>query len=261
MRRRGVGRLAGVALLASFAFVSTAPADDDLDDILGGFEDEDPLFEVDSEREERVERWWDFSGSIEFSGSFNYLHHTSATGTDYFGLQRARGRANGQLDLDLPWDWQIRLEGWGFYDVAYAINGRENYTPEVLSQYELDGEIGEAWIHGPLGDHIDVTLGRQIVVWGRSENLRVLDIVNPVDNREPGRVDLEDIRRPLGMLRVDGYLGDWSVTGMAITEHRFDLVPVVGSDFFPGTVQPPEVGPSGFREMELMGAVRLFLAN
>ena len=227
---------------------------DDLDDVLGGFEDEAPAPGPESANAE-AERIWDLSGSVELSGSVNYLSHRSDTGTDYAGLQRLRNRANLQLDVGLPVDWKLRVEGWGFYDAAYAINGRSDYTDEVRDEYEWDAEVGEAWLAGGVGERVDVALGRQVVIWGRSESLRVLDVLNPLDNREPGRVDLEDIRRPVSMLNVKGYAGDWSAALIAIPEIRFDSNPVVGSDFFPGTIELSERRPDHFEDSEVAVAV------
>ena len=72
--------------------------------------------------------------------------------------------------------------------------------------------------------------------WGRSDTLRVLDVLNPVDNREPGLLDLVDLRLPVGMAKLSYYPHPgWSVTGIAIPEIRFSLDPPFGSDFFPGS--------------------------
>ncbi len=246
--------LACAGLGLALGWLGAAPpaqAEDDLDAVLGGFEREEPAPDGDAANE----RIWDLSGSVEVSGSVNYLSHRSDTGTDYEGLQRLRNRANLQLDLDLPREWQLRAEGWGFYDAAYAINGRSDYTREVRREYELDTEVGEAWLAGGIGEHVDVALGRQIVIWGRSESLRVLDVLNPLDNREPGRVDLEDIRRPVSMLNLKGYAGDWSAALIAIPEIRFDANPVVGSDFYPGTISLSERRPDHFDDSEVAGAV------
>lgn len=218
---------------------------------------------------QRDARWWDLTGSLELSGSLNFRSHRSATGTPYGGLQRLRNRLNLQLDLELPkqaaegdraWlgafaDWRLRLAGWGYYDLAYLLNGRDRYTSRVRSTYERDAEVGEMWLRGSLGDAVDFKLGRQIVIWGRSETLRVVDVLNPLDNLEPGRVDLEDLRRPVGMLRMDVYASDWTVSAIAIPELRFDRNPAVGSDFFPGTVEPPECRPSDVEDLELAAAV------
>ena len=234
-----------------------------MDDILGGFDDEeDPAFELEAPppgASADEETWWDLSGSAEVSGSINYLKHRSSTGTQYVGLQRLRTRLNLQLDLQLAKDWQGRFEAWGFYDAAYSINGRSQYTSEVLSEYELDAEIGEAWVHGKLHDSVDLKVGRQIVIWGRSETLRVLDILNPLDNREPGRVDIEDLRRPVGMARLDAYQrlwnGDWQLTAIALPEIRLNRLPPLGSDFFPAPTSLPEDSPKDFEDTEVAGSL------
>jgi uncharacterized protein DUF1302 len=228
--------------------------DEDLEGVLGGFEDEASPPEV-APDDAAPERIWDLSGSAEISGSVNTRSHESDTGTDYSGLQRLRGRLNLQLDVDLLEAWQLRLEGWGFYDPAYAINGRSDYTKAVLRDYELDGDVGEAWVAGEPLENLDLKIGRQVVIWGRSETLRVLDVLNPLDNREPARVDLEDLRRPLSMLRADAYAGGWSATAIAIPEIRFDRKPVVGSDFFPGVFELREEKPQHFEDTELAGAI------
>ncbi len=201
--------------------------------MLGGFEEEPAPPEPGAAKAETApeEPWLELAGSVETSLSVNYLDHRSPSGTDYGGLQRFRNRLNLELDLSLPREWQARLSGFGFYDAAYALNGRKDYTHNVRNEYEWDAEVLETWIRGPVLSGLDLKLGRQIVIWGRSDTIRVLDVLNPLDNREPGRVDLEDLRRPVGMARLDGYRGDWTFTALAIPEIRFDQGPVAGSDF------------------------------
>ena len=65
------------SVLTASAFIgcaSAAAAQDDLDDILGGFEDEDPTFEIEARDapdagSDGEPTWWDLSGSLEMSGS------------------------------------------------------------------------------------------------------------------------------------------------------------------------------------------------
>lgn len=256
MRRRSAHGPLGAALaLALLASPALAADDDDLSDVLEGFEDSDPRFEVEREDAAPDERRFDLSGSLEISGSYNVVPHRSDTGTYYGGLQRLRNRANLQLDAELPWDWRLRFGGWGFGDAAYVIQGRQRYTSDVRREYEVDADVGEAWLAGEIAPRVDLKVGRQVVAWGRSESLRVLDVLNPLDNREPGRIDLEDLRRTVTMLRLDAYAGDWSLTAVAVPEIRFDLNPVVGSDFFPGVVELPEHKPRQLRDGELAGAL------
>jgi hypothetical protein len=213
--------------------------DDDIDDVLGGFDDDLEAGEAPSISEVAEDRFWELTGSVSLGGSVNYLKHDAFAGpgrsTDYGGLQRLRTRLNLQLDVDLPFDWKGRIAGFGFYDWAYLANGRNGYTEDVLDLYEWEVDFQEVWVQGSLLDDLDLKVGRQIVNWGRSDSLRVLDVLNPLDNREPGLVDIEDLRRPVTMLKADYYLGSWALSAIAIPEIRFSLNPPLGSDFAPVT--------------------------
>jgi hypothetical protein len=225
-------------VLGGFDDEPLSTPDGGLDDVLGGFDDDD-LGEGRAEPERSFLRgsFWELTGSVSIGSSFNYLEHSAFAGidkeTDYFGLQRLRTRLNLQLDLDLPRGWRGRLAGFGFYDWAYLANGRSEYTDDVLDLYEWEVDFQEVWVQGSLLDDLDLKLGRQIVNWGRSDSLRVLDVLNPLDNREPGLVDLEDLRRPVTMLKTDYYRGKWALSLIAIPEIRFSLTPPFGSDFAP----------------------------
>jgi len=73
----------------------------------------------------------------------------------------------------------------------------------------------------------------------------VTDVLNPIDLREPGMTDIEDIRLPIAMTRMDYYLAEWRLTGIAIHEIRFNELPAYGSDFYPAPIPPlPEETPS-----------------
>jgi hypothetical protein len=218
----------------------------EMDDILGGFEDELGEGKPPSMTEGAEERFWDLTGSVSLGGSVNYLKHHAVAGTgrrtDYGGLQRLRTRLNLELDVDLPRDWKGRLAGFGFFDWAYLANGRGNYTKDVRDLYEWEVDFQEVWVQGSLLDDLDLKVGRQIVNWGRSDTLRVLDVLNPLDNREPALVDIEDLRRPVTMVKADYYFGSWGLSAIAIPEIRFSLNPPFGSDFAPvlssvGTVE------------------------
>lgn len=262
-RARGSERLRAVALGIAVVLVaaSAAAQDDDMEAVLGGFDDAPPPA-AEARSADAEPELFELGGSLELSGSYNYRGHRSGTGTDYGGVQRLRTRLNLQLDAELPQEWKLRLAGYGFADPAYALNGRHDYTHDVRSRYEFDADFLESWIQGRLTPALDVKLGRQIVIWGRSDTIRVLDVINPLDNREPGRVDIEDLRRPVGMLRTDYYAGPWSVSALAIPEIRFDDNPATGSDFStdsalgsaggaPSVVTLQETIPNDFSNWEL----------
>jgi hypothetical protein len=261
---RRIGRMAVLVLLGGLLAPPVIPASaetDELQDVLGGFEEEEEeVFAAPDEpmpetRPDEVRRW-DVTGSVSLASSINYLEHRSATGTDYTGVQKLRARLNLQLDLDLPRSWKARFAGYGFYDVAYRIQGRDDYTDDVLDEYEWEVDSQEMYLRGELIHDLDLKVGRQIVNWGRSDTVRVLDVLNPLDNREPGLADIEDLRLPVTMTRLDYYWDAWSFTAIAIPEIRFDKTPPVGSDFLPvAEALPPEEEPgTSFDNTEWAGA-------
>ena len=197
-------------------------------------------------------------GELSLSVAHNIAHDAPPPGeTDWRGLSRLRSRLALEFDAD-PTDWlQIHASGYGFYDFAYAINGRDDYTDPVLDAYESEVELTETFVLLNPVSSIDFRFGRQIVVWGGSDNIRVTDILNPLDLREPGLTDLEYIRLPVTMSRLDCYLGRWRLSGMAIHEIRFDKNPPFGSDYFPvSTPLPPQQTPSdGGRNTEWAASV------
>ncbi len=237
------------ALTAAF-FIFASPAnlyaESKLDDALGGFEDEAVEDEtpesatISKETEKKKPSPMELSGSVALKTSYNYAHEAPQAGrTDYRGLSRLRTEVNLQVDLKLSEGWKSVVQGVGFYDFAYSVNGRGDYTDEVLDSNESEAELQEVYARGSLTPNIDLKLGRQIVVWGKSDNLRVTDVLNPLDTREPGMVDIEDLRLPVTMMRGDYYIGKWSVSAIIIPEIRFNKEPAYGSDFYPAPISPP----------------------
>ena len=103
----------------------------------------------------------------------------------------------------------------------------------MLDLYEWEAEFTEVYLQGSLLRDLDLKIGRQVVNWGTGETFRVVDVLNPLDNREPGLVDIEDLRLPVVMTKLDYYFGDWDLSLIAVHERRFSDDPVFGSDFFP----------------------------
>ncbi|MCH8239830.1 MAG: hypothetical protein IIB62_07220 [Proteobacteria bacterium] len=132
----------------------------------------------------------------------------------------------------------MRVETVGWYDFVYRVKGRGGYGGEVLDVYEWQFDSGEVYLTGPLHKNVDLTIGRKIVNWGRSDTFRVVDVINPLDNKEPGLVDIEDLRRPKTMLKLDLNSGPWSAQLLVIPEHRYNRNPPPGSDFFTGPFGP-----------------------
>lgn len=211
----------------------------DVDAALDGFDDAPPASAATTAH--RDERFFDASGSLSLGTSINVVPHRSSigpdpgdplAGTDYLGVQRLRARGDLQVDVDLPFDWDLRAQGFLWYDFAYLIHGRDDYTEAVLNDYEFVAEMLDLWVAGELIEGLDVKLGRQVVNWGRSDTLRVTDVLNGLDNREPGLTDIENLRLPATMAKLDYYVGPFAFTAVVVPEIRGDYNPPPGNDFF-----------------------------
>ena len=225
-------------------------AEDDLNDALQGFEESSPSSELDSAiqgfdtTEAFAEKsadiatekntWFSLSGNAGLSIHYNTAQSAPESGqADYRDLSRLRLSATLVADFDLPKNWKGKLELKTFYDPVYSIKGRSDYSQDVLNTYESEARINEAWIAGSLTDNIDLKIGRQIEVWGKSDNIRITDVINPLDNRIPALVDIEDLRLPIFISKLSYYFDQWAVKVMAIQEQRNPLEPAINSDFLP----------------------------
>jgi hypothetical protein len=252
-------------------FEDTQSADEDLQEVLEGFEDEAQSDKRTKEiKAEEIPEGFDEDGAVDkaavsekkylpgflnldgyfkLGSSYNFYHHEAeGTDTDWHGLSRLRAELMLELDAKFSESWQARVAGHGFYDFAYEIQGRDKFTQEVLDENENELELGEAWLLGRISDRFDLKAGRQLVVWGKSDNIRVTDVLNPLDLREPGLTDLQNLRLPVTMSKLDFFMGGLNLSGMIIHEIRYDKNPEFGSDFFPAAQPLPstEHPDSGF---------------
>jgi hypothetical protein len=244
-------------------FEIAAQSDEEIPDILEDFEDETEK-EVKTEEETETTVNETETGAVSLDGhlklgaSYNIAHEKPQAGeTDWRGLSRLRSELQLELQTKLSKFWQALVTATGYYDFAYTIQGRDEFTDEVLDDYEKDIELEDTYIQGSITDSLDAKLGRQIVVWGKSDNLRVTDVLNPLDLREPGITDIEDLRLPVTMARLDYYFKVWSLTGIVIPEIRFNKNPTFGHDFFPQKQPLPteDIPEDGFENAEYAAAV------
>ena len=226
-------------LVEGFGDDKPASKDHPLEDIISGFDEDTP----DTHGEpppDNEKSPISLDGYLRFSATWNTSHDAPKTGeTDWRGLSKLRSELQADVVTQLQNHWKLRVSGKLFYDAAYGIRGRDEFTDAVIDEYEREAEWREVYLQGRLGPHLDIKAGRQIAVWGRSDNLRITDVLNPLDLREPGLTDIEDLRLPVAISRLDGYWDQWNLTAMAVHEIRFNKNPPLGSDFFPGSIPPP----------------------
>lgn len=97
-----------------------------------------------------------------------------------------------------------------------CIRGYMDADQDELAAPEIFGDradwIRELYLDGAIplanGKELNVRLGKQQVVWGRTDLFRVLDVINPVDYSRNNIYDeLEDIRIPMWILQTEYRMG------------------------------------------------------
>lgn len=226
-------------------------------DIFDGFDDPEKPSDIPT-GDDRKERKTPFKlpgvrGFVSLGGSYNFYSHSPPNvDTDWSGISSLRTKLWLEYSSSFSGKWHLLINGHGFFDWAYRINGRENYTDDVLDEYEFETELGEAYLFGAVSDNLDVAFGRQILAWGNSDLIRVTDVINPLDWRQPGITSIGDLKLPVGMARMDYFRQNWRLTGVFIPEIRFTKRPEFGHDFYtyPDPLPPEDKPSSGVRNAE-----------
>ncbi|CAA6810468.1 MAG: Unknown protein [uncultured Sulfurovum sp.] len=216
--------------------VKTEIKKDAVDDIMEGFDDE-PISsskKTNFQKPKVKEAQGALTGRITEQIAYAY---SSETPHDNFSLLKS----SLLLDYEYKFEngFKFKTNAKAYYDAIYSLRGREKYAKDELDELESEVELFDAYLEGSLSDNFDMKLGRQVVVWGRSDTIRITDVLNPLDNRHPGIVDIEDLRLPVAMAKFDYFVGDWRITPMAILEQRFSKNPPAGSVFNASSISLP----------------------
>jgi len=233
-----------VASLLTCSYIS---AETLVEDDLGGFATEEVEAEVSDEldgfltenetdeepiEDSSTESMFSLTGNLAFKTSIGYKAH-KVDGIDYSGVNQAQTSLYLQLDTKLSDDWKLRVSGNAFYDAIYDLYSNNNYHEDIKYDYRTQLRFDDMYLQGRISSDIDVKIGHQIVIWGKSDSIRVTDIINPLDNRLPGLTDIEDLRLSVGMAKFDYYVDKWNLSFMAIGQSRIMIEAPARSEFFP----------------------------
>lgn len=100
-------------------------------------------------------------------------------------------------------------------------------------------ELREFYLEIPR-DNYYLTLGKQQVVWGKADGLKVLDIVNPQSFREFILEDFDDSRVPQWMANIETSLDEWSAQLLWIPDKSYNVLPSNGALY---TITSPQLAP------------------
>jgi len=215
--------------MAGFDDEPTKKIDTKSDDIMSGFDDE-PI-------QKKVTKSKDYGITGTLTEEVAYAPNEPKP---HHGLTSMKSSLF--LDYEHKFDngFKVKTNAKGYYDSVYDIRDKKDYTQDERDELQSEIELYDAYIEGSLSDKLDFKIGRQVVVWGRSDTIRITDVLNPIDNRRPAMTDIEDLRLPVTMAKLDYFLGDWRVTPIAILEQRFTKNPPFGGGFNPSPRALPD---------------------
>ena len=124
--------------------------------------------------------------------------------------------------------------------VRLRMDEKDNLSPGDHSQTELR----EFYLDTSIKDSI-VILGKQQVVWGKSDGLKVLDIVNPQDFREFIPDDFDQSRIPLWIINTEIPINNVTLQLLLIPDQTYHEFATPGSSYqfiSPAIIPPAPVG-------------------
>ena len=141
-------------------------------------------------------------------------------------------------------EWRPRGRSWSVHGSirlrADAFDRIEPGHPHPVERSSLsrryhlgdhaDVELRELTVEWPVGDMF-VKAGKQQIVWGEADGLKLLDVVNPQDFREFILDDFDESRIPLWALNVEIPLGDVVAELVWIPDPTFHELPEPGSPY------------------------------
>lgn len=142
-------------------------------------------------------------------------------------------KIKNSLDLKFNHDFgdvvNVKLDVLGVYDAIYDVD--DDLVVEDEEDYHAYVDPREVTLNLSF-EKFEMRLGRQIVNWEKTDSLRVLDSVNPLDLQEFIFDDFADIRIPLWMGNFEYYFSsDYSLQFLIIPDMTFTELAHVGSEF------------------------------
>jgi len=193
---------------------------------------------------------------VEFAG---YLKSETALRLAH-GLDEFMKESNiAQLETEVKFTDNVQFFSilrW-FYDSTMNLENKydrdpqwESKTNKKLKHPEKLQWLRECYLD-VLTDKLDLRLGKQQVVWGTADGVRILDIVNPLDYREWTLKDYIDARMPLWMINAEGeILMNGHLQLLLIPDYEPNYYPPSGAPF---TLRTVRLGAEGAQQLSNIG--------
>ena len=192
-----------------------------------------------------------FSGvldRIEPSATFEV---ESATNTNDGSSQKLEMIFEPEFNIRLPAGLDLtaigRLRSDTFDDLEPgrpAQSERSEFSRRIMVGDRVDLELREFYMNADVGRTF-LTVGKQQIVWGKADGLKVMDLVNPQDFREFIMDEFEDSRIPLWSVNAEIPISDMTLQLVWVPDQTYHELPEAGSPYnftSPLLIPTPPVG-------------------
>ncbi len=185
--------------------------------------------------------------SIETSGLFET---EISVGTESGNARKAEFILTPEIGMDLTPSTRLTVIARQRGDVVDELEpgqpgqaNRSEFSERWFANDHVDLELREAFIDTEIGNTF-LRIGKQQIVWGQADGLKVLDILNPQSFREFILDDFEDSRIPLWALNAEIPVGDAMLQLLWIPDKTYDDIPESGAAYeFTSPLLVPQAPP------------------
>ncbi|MEJ2591376.1 MAG: RNA polymerase-associated protein rapA [Candidatus Thiodiazotropha sp.] len=131
----------------------------------------------------------------------------------------ARIFMNGYFGEESSWHADLNF--------IYNTEGVDDYKGHRL--YTQNDYLRELYVDTTLAGWA-LRLGKQQVVWGTADGIKLLDIINPTDFRELNQNAMEDSRIPIWMINAERNVGDSSNIQLIVSQVEENKIPGLNPD-------------------------------
>ena len=167
--------------------------------------------------------WFINSGAVTGGGE-SMLNDKAHDAGDLMKFENsARIFFNGDVGEDSTWHMELRP--------VYDTEGADGYKGHKL--YSQNDYLRELYLDTTVSDWY-LRLGKQQVVWGTADGIKLLDIINPTDFREMNQNAVEDARIPIWMVNAETNLDNGGNVQLILSQAEENKYPGLEPGGAPG---------------------------
>jgi len=169
---------------------------------------------------------------LELSGTFETRTAFGFTGSK---LQKSEFLLTPELSFSLSTKTSVTIIGRIRGDMKDQLEpgspldvNRSDFSGRLTLGDNIDAEIREAYIDTQIGSSY-LRLGKQQIVWGQADGLKVLDVLNPQSFREFILDEFDDSRIPLWAVNAEVPVGNFTLQLVWIPDTTYADIPQAGA--------------------------------